>query len=70
VNFLIADIFTASLARFTGDEQKVVKTTAFDLQLNPSSPGFSFHNLDRAKDKNFWSVRVRSGCTADDASTI
>ncbi|MCC6574956.1 MAG: DEAD/DEAH box helicase [Planctomycetes bacterium] len=43
-----------------GDEQKAVKTTAFDLQLNPASPGMSFHKLDRAKDKNFWSVRVNA----------
>jgi superfamily I DNA/RNA helicase/plasmid maintenance system killer protein len=58
MNFLIADTFTSSLARLTGDEQKAVKTSAFDLQLNPANPGFSFHKLDRAKDKNFWSVRV------------
>jgi superfamily I DNA/RNA helicase/mRNA-degrading endonuclease RelE of RelBE toxin-antitoxin system len=60
VNFRIADTLTDSLARLTGDEQKLVKTTAFDLQLNPASPGMSFHKLDRAKDKNFWSVRVGS----------
>ena len=29
----IADTFTDSLARLTGDEQNVVKTPAFDLQL-------------------------------------
>jgi len=34
VNFRIADTFTDSLARLTGDEQKAAKTTAFDLQLN------------------------------------
>src|SRR5213076_2441067 len=60
MNFLIADTFTDSLARLTGDEQKAVKTTAFDLQMNPSGPGLSFHKLDKAKDKNFWSVRVSS----------
>src|SRR5579864_7391765 len=60
MDFLISDTFTESLARLTGDEQKAVKTTAFDLQLNPSSPGMSFHKLDRAKDKNFWSVPVKS----------
>ena len=58
MEFRIADTFTSSLARLTGDEQKAVKTTAFDLQLNPANPGMSFHKLDRAKDKNFWSVRV------------
>src|SRR3982074_2044565 len=60
MEFRIADTFTDSLARLTGDEQKAVKTTAFDLQLNPANPGFSFHKLDKAKDKNFWSVRVNS----------
>ena len=54
----IADTFTDSLARLTGDQQKAVKTTAFDLQLNPANPGMSFHKLDKARDKNFWSVRV------------
>lgn len=58
MDFRIADTFTDSLARLTGDEQKAVKTTAFDLQLNPVSPGMSFHKLDRAKDRNFWSLRV------------
>lgn len=58
MNFRIADTFTASLARLTGEEQKAVKTTAFDLQLNPASPGMSLHKLDKARDKDFWSVRV------------
>ena len=60
MEFRIADTFTDSLARLTGDEQKAVKTTAFDLQLNPANPGLRFHKLDKAKDKNFWSVRVSS----------
>lgn len=60
MDFRIADTFTDSLARLTGDEQKAVKTTAFDLQLDPASPGLSFHKLDKAKDKNFWSLRVNS----------
>src|SRR5689334_20348830 len=60
MEFRIADTFTDSLARLTGDEQKAVKTTAFDLQLNPGNPGMSFHKLDKARDKNFWSVRVSS----------
>jgi mRNA-degrading endonuclease RelE of RelBE toxin-antitoxin system len=58
MEFRIADTFTDSLTRLTGEEQKAVKTAAFDLQLNPASPGLSFHKLDRARDKNFWSVRV------------
>src|SRR5713101_6111523 len=58
-DLLIADTFTESLARLTGDEQKAVKTAAFDLQINPAaSPGMSFHKLAKARDKGFWSVRV------------
>jgi hypothetical protein len=37
-----------------------VKTTAFDLQMNPAHPSLNFHRLDRARDKHFWSVRVSS----------
>src|SRR5437867_7351747 len=59
MEFRIADTFTESLARLSGDEQKAVKTTAFDLQINPAaSPGMSFHKLAKARDKGFWSVRV------------
>lgn len=60
MEFRISDTFTDSLARLTGEEQKLVKTTAFDLQMNPANPGMSFHKLERAKDSRFWSVRVGS----------
>ena len=58
MDFRIADTFTDSLNKLTGNEQKAVKTTAFDLQLNPAHPGLRFHKLDKARDPNFWSVRV------------
>jgi len=58
MEFRIADTFTDSLARLTGQEQKAVKTAAFDLQLNPANPGHRFHKLDRSKDPHFWSVSV------------
>lgn len=58
MNFRIAGSFTESLTKLTGEEQKAVKTTAFDLQMNPANPGMKFHRVDGAKDKNFWSVRV------------
>src|SRR2546421_8616649 len=60
MEFRTADPFTGSLGRLTGDEQKAVKTTAFALQLNPANPGMKLHKLDKAKDKNFWSVRVNA----------
>ncbi len=58
MEFRIADTFTDSLGKLTAQEQKAAKTTAFDLQMDPSAPGLSFHKLDRAQDRNFWSVRV------------
>lgn len=58
MNFRIAGTFTDSLSKLTGEDQKAAKTTAFDLQTNPKNPGLSFHKLDRARDKNFWSVRA------------
>src|SRR2546427_3731525 len=60
MEFRIADTFTDSLARLRTDEQKAVKTTAFDLQINPAQPGLQFHRLDKPRDPNFWSVRVSS----------
>lgn len=58
MEFRIADTFTSSLARLTRDEQKAVKTSAFDLQTNPTNPGLQLHRIDASKDPNFWSVRV------------
>jgi len=56
MEFRIADTFTDSLNKLTNQEQKGVKTTAFDLQLNPESPGLRFHKLNQTKDSNFWSI--------------
>ena len=58
MNFRISNTFTDSLARLTGKEQKAVKTSAFDLQLDPKRPGLKFHKIDGVQDKNFWSIRV------------
>ena len=58
MEFRIADTFTDSLTKLTGQEQKAVKTTAFDLQMNPANPGMQFHRIDRSRDPNFWSIRV------------
>jgi superfamily I DNA/RNA helicase len=58
MQFVIANTFQDSLARLTGDEQKAVKTAAFDLQLNPAHPSLQMHKLDKAKDPRFWSIRV------------
>jgi len=58
MEFRIADTFTDSLAKLSGEEQKAVKTAAFDLQLNPAHPSLQLHKLEKAKDPNFWSIRV------------
>ncbi|MEM8534807.1 MAG: 3'-5' exonuclease [Chloroflexota bacterium] len=58
MEFRISDTFTDSLNKLTSQEKTAVKTTAFDLQLNPAHPGLQFHRVDRAKDPHFWSVRV------------
>ncbi len=53
MNFVIADTFTKSLGRLDKSSQALVKQAAFDFQLNPANPGFKFHKLDKARDKNF-----------------
>jgi len=58
VNFLLADTFTASFSRLGGIDQKAVKASVFDLQMDPSGGGLQLHRIDRSKDDNFWSARV------------
>ena len=58
MQFFIAYTFTDSLSQLTSAEQKAVKTTAFELQINPAQPGMRFHKLERSRDPNFWSVSI------------
>jgi superfamily I DNA/RNA helicase len=58
MEFRIADTFTDAMVRLTNEEQKAVKTTVFDLQMDPSGNSLRFHKLKRARDKHFWSVSV------------
>jgi UvrD-like helicase C-terminal domain/AAA domain len=60
MNFLIADTFTASFNRLSGQDQKAVKSSVFDLQMDPGSNGLQLHRIDKSKDANFWSARVNS----------
>lgn len=60
MEFRIADTFTDSLGRLNTEEQKATKITALDLQLSPAHPSLQFHKLEKARDKQFWSVRVNS----------
>lgn len=58
MNFLIADTFTASFNRLSGLDQKAVKASVFDLQMDPTGNGLQLHRIDKSKDHNFWSARV------------
>ena len=60
MEFRIADTFQSSLGKLNAQEQKAVKTTAFDLQMGLSGNSTQFHKIERAKDPNFWSVRANS----------
>ena len=53
MEYRIADTFTDGLARLTGDEQNLVKTTSSDLQVDPANLGMQFHKLGNARDPNF-----------------
>lgn len=58
MNFLIADTFTSSFSRLAGPDQKAVKASVFDLQMDPTGNGLQMHRIDNSKDANFWSARV------------
>ena len=58
MNFLIADTFTASFNRLSGLDQKAVKASVFDLQMDRTGNGLQLHRIDKSKDPNFWSARV------------
>jgi hypothetical protein len=58
MNFRMASTFTASMRKLADVEMKAVKTTAFDLQLDPSHPSLKFHRVARSRDPDFWTVRV------------
>ena len=52
------DTFTASFNRLCGLDQKAVKVSVFDLQMDPAGNGLQLHRIDKSKDPNFWSARV------------
>jgi mRNA-degrading endonuclease RelE of RelBE toxin-antitoxin system len=58
MDFRIADTFTDALARLPAPDQKAVKVSVMDLQLNTASPGLQLHRIDKSKDEHFWSARV------------
>jgi hypothetical protein len=58
MDFRIAETFTASFNRLSGPDQKAVKASVFDLQMDPTGNGLQLHRIDNSKDPNFWSARV------------
>ena len=58
MNLLIADTFTSAFNRLSGKDQKAVKASVFDLQMDPTGNGLQLHRIDKSKDRNFWSARV------------
>ncbi|MGO8450662.1 3'-5' exonuclease [Rhizobium ruizarguesonis] len=58
MNFLIAETFTSSFNRLSGVDQKAVKASVFDLQMDPTGNGLQLRRIDNSKDPNFWSARV------------
>jgi superfamily I DNA/RNA helicase len=58
MDFRIADTFTDALARLPSQDQKAVKISVMDLQLDPTGPGLQMHRIDKSRDANFWSARV------------
>jgi len=59
MEFQIADPFSGSLSRLTAQEQRALKTTAFDLQRNPASLGMKFHKINRAGSEFLLGARQR-----------
>jgi len=53
---LYASTFTDALAKLNGAEQKQVKLTAFDLQMDLRGNGLQMHRIE--KSPGFWSARV------------
>ena len=58
MQFLLAETFQGSLDRLSSEEQRAAKVAAFELQMNPATPGLQCHRLENIKDKNFWSARA------------
>ena len=58
MTFLIADTFTASFNRLSVPDQKAVKASVFDLQMDPTGNGLQLHRIDNSKDPHFWWARV------------
>ena len=58
MQFIISDSLNSSLEKLSQQEARLAKTTVYDLQANLKTPGLNFHRIERARDPNFWSVRV------------
>ncbi len=58
MNFRIADTFTESLGRLTGDEQKAVEDHGFRSANQSRESGDELSQARPSEGQEFWSVRV------------
>lgn len=57
MQFLIADTFQKSVNKLGSVEQKIVKETTYDFQINPKNPGIQLHRV-KGTSENFWTGYV------------
>lgn len=58
MNFYLAKSFTRALQDLNKQDAAQAKRAALDFQIDPSQPGFKFHRIQNARDRNMWSFRV------------
>lgn len=58
MNFYLARSFTRALEKLDNADAALAKRAALDFQIDPSQPGFKFHRVNNARDRNMWSFRV------------
>ena len=58
MNFYLARSFTRALDSLDKQSAALAKRAALDFQIDPSQPGFKFHRIQNARDRNMWSFRI------------
>ncbi len=58
MNFYLARSFTKALDNLDKQSAALAKRAALDFQIDPSQPGFKFHRIQNARDRNMWSFRI------------
>ena len=58
MNFYLARTFTKALDNLDKQSAALAKRAALDFQIDPTQPGFKFHRIQNARDRNMWSFRI------------